>query len=67
MNFINFEWLKGKKTYIVVAFTVIAIFLENYVGIDLPGFQPSADWVNDVLALLGIGTLRAGVSKVQAK
>jgi len=52
-------WLKGKKTYFVVAVGVIAN------GLFAMGLIP-AEWlpyVNTILGFLGLAALRAGVQK----
>jgi len=51
-----FKWLKGKKTYLVVAATFILG------GLSACGV-PIAPWVYPLLAAAGLGTLRAGVEK----
>lgn len=53
------EWLKGKKTYIVVAVGVIVNGLISMGYID----ESMREVVNSILAFLGLGTLRAGVEK----
>ena len=55
------EWLEGKKTYIVA----ILGALYN-VGIAFAWWTPDDQYViliNSVLAALGVGFLRAGVTK----
>jgi hypothetical protein len=56
------EALKGKKTYIVAGIGALALVAVNVLGIPIPGLAPSPDWVAQLLGLLGLGTLRAGVS-----
>lgn len=58
------DFLSGKKTYIVVATSLVLIALEVGLKIDIPGYTPGADWVGDVLTLLGIGALRDGIDKI---
>ena len=54
-------WLKGKKTYFLVAFGVAALIVQAITGdISLMEFV-SSDAVLQLAGLLGIGTLRAGV------
>ena len=53
------EWLQGKKTYIV-AFGVIVAAAVGF----LTGELTLQAAINQVLAGLGLGALRAGVSKV---
>ena len=50
------EWLSGKKTYISAI--IIAVFgILSAFGIVIP------EWVYALLAAIGLGSLRAGVSK----
>lgn len=55
--------LEGKKTYIVAGITVVLVLLEKFAGIDVPGFTVGDDWLSVIIAALGLGTLRAGVTK----
>lgn len=57
------ETLAGKKTYIIVGISVLAILAEKVAGIDIPGFEVGEDWLGNLLTMLGLGTLRAGVAK----
>jgi hypothetical protein len=52
--------LEGKKTYIVVIVAIIFNTLVQYGYVDASYQQ----YVNIVLSALGLGTLRAGISKV---
>lgn len=55
------EWLKGKKTYILVILGVIALLVQFLVGdISFMEFVGSPQFV-ELIGLLGIGTLRAGI------
>lgn len=56
------EALKGKKTYLVVAIFLICVAIEKFAGIDIPGFAVDNNWLEMTLAMLGIGTLRAGIA-----
>jgi hypothetical protein len=52
-------FLEGKKTYIVV---IVAIIFNTLVQLDY--IDPSyVEYVNILLAALGLGSLRAGISK----
>lgn len=55
--------LSGKKTYIIVAIFMLSIAAEKALGFDIPGFDPGTDWLDQVLMMLGLGTLRAGIAK----
>lgn len=61
MEFI--ELLKGKKTYILVGVVIVLVICESILGIDIPGVEITNP-LDYILAALGLGTLRAGVSKV---
>jgi hypothetical protein len=52
--------LEGKKTYIVI---VVAIVFNTLVQLGYVDYS-YVEYVNIVLAALGLGALRAGVSKV---
>ena len=55
------EWLKGKKTYFLVAFGVLALLVQFLTG-DISFMQfLSSDSFVQLLELLGLGALRAGV------
>lgn len=57
------EWLQGKKTYIVSALMVLASLVQLVTGdLSITQFFSSPDLMF-LLGGLGIGTLRAGVSK----
>ena len=49
------KWLKGKKTYLVMAVTFVLGGLSTC-GVEVP------TWVYGVLAGAGLGSLRAGVA-----
>jgi hypothetical protein len=55
--------LAGKKTYTIVIVMVALVIIEKGLGIDIPNYDPGADWFNDILTAAGIGTLRAGIAK----
>lgn len=56
------ENLKGKKTYIVVGTFLACVAIEKLGGIDIPGFAVEGNWLEMTLAMLGLGTLRAGMA-----
>ena len=61
------NWLKGKKTYFLVAFGILMTLVEALTGdITFMEFLTSG-YMTQLLELLGIGGLRAGVSKVLTK
>lgn len=55
--------LDGKKTYLIALFILLGVAVEKLGGIDIPGFDPGQDWLGYVLGAIGLGTLRAGVTK----
>lgn len=54
--------LSGFKTYIVVAAMILCIAAEVFLGFDIPGYEPGADWLGDLLTAAGLGTLRHGIA-----
>lgn len=53
------DFLKGKKTYIVV---IVGVLANGAIAMGL--IDPKyLEIINTVLAFLGLGTLRAGISK----
>jgi hypothetical protein len=57
------EYLKGKKTYVIVAVLVLLVIIEKFLGIDIPGFDVSGNWLEVILGAAGLGTIRAGIAK----
>lgn len=55
--------LAGKKTYIVAAAIIALVLIEKVAGIDVPGYDAGPDWFGEVLAALGLTTLRAAIAK----
>ena len=55
--------IDGKKTYIVAFVVIVLVILEKFLGIDIPGYDVGQDWMEHVLAALGLSALRAGVQK----
>jgi hypothetical protein len=51
----------GYRTYIIAAVLVLVIVVEKGLGIDVPGVDVGSDWLTQILAALGLGTLRAGI------
>lgn len=54
--------LNGYKTYIVAALVVAIALVEGILGMDIPGAEMQADWLNYVVAALGLGALRNSIS-----
>lgn len=55
--------INGYKTYGIVAFGLIAVFLEVGLGWDVPGVEVDpSNWMEYVIGLLGAATLRHGIS-----
>lgn len=57
------ELLKGHKTYIIAGIVIIIVVCENMLGIDIPGIDTTANPGDYIASALGLGALRAGVSK----
>lgn len=61
------EWLKGKKTYILVALGVLTLVVQFLSG-DISFIEfVTSESVITLIELLGIGTLRAGVAAATKK
>ena len=59
------EWFKGKKTYILVGLGVLTVLTQTLAGdISFVEFFSSPE-LKELIMLLGIGTLRAGVKNGQ--
>jgi hypothetical protein len=59
-------WFSGKKTYFIVILGVLVVLVHFLSGdLTLMQFIASDEFVK-LLELLGLGTIRAGVSKIQA-
>lgn len=52
----------GYRTYIVAVMLVLGVVAERFLGVDIPGFDVADNWLEMVLAALGLGTLRAGIA-----
>lgn len=52
----------GYRTYIIAAVLILVVVVEKGLGFDVPGIDVGSDWLSHVLAALGLGTLRAGLS-----
>lgn len=59
------EKLQGKKTYVIAAMVVLIGIVEGFLGFDIPGVEVGEDALAFILNGLGLGTLRAGVSKLE--
>lgn len=62
------EWLKGKKTYLVAILAIINIVYAFVTG-EFGAIGDMSSWGelwNNVAPYFGLGTLRAGVSKITA-
>ena len=58
------KWLKGKKTYLLVGLGVATVLINALTG-DISFMQAiTSDSVIQLIELLGLGTIRAGVSKL---
>ena len=54
---------QGYRTYIIVAVFLLCTAVEKLLGVDIPGFDPGQNWLETVLAALGLGSLRAALGK----
>ena len=52
----------GYRTYIIAAVLMLVVVVEKGLGFDVPRIDVGTDWLSHVLAALGLGTLRAGLS-----
>ncbi|MCA3647231.1 MAG: hypothetical protein INF17_13135 [Methylobacterium sp.] len=52
----------GDRTYIIAAVLVLVVVVEKGLGIDVSGVDVGPDWLTHLLAALGLGTLRAGIT-----
>lgn len=57
------DWLRGKKTYVIATLMVLTSIVKLAVGDMTFAEFFSGNDVNTLLEGLGIGTLRAGISK----
>jgi len=61
MSFIT-SFAAGYRTYIIAAVLIICTLAEKVLGIDIPGVDVGQNWLETILAALGLGTLRAGIA-----
>ena len=55
----------GYRTYVIAAVlvaVVVVVVVEKGLGIDVPGVDIGSNWLTQILAALGLGTLRAGIT-----
>ncbi len=52
----------GYRTYIIAAVLILVVVVEKGFGIDVPGVDVGPDLLTQILAALGLGTLRAGIA-----
>ena len=57
------SFLDGYKTYIVAGIFILGVIAEIFLGLDVPGFEPGENWVEYIMAALGLGALRNGIAK----
>lgn len=55
--------LTGYKTYIIAATLLLVVLVEKGLGIDVPGIAMGDDWLVYVMNALGLGSLRASISR----
>ncbi|GAB4225303.1 MAG: hypothetical protein Kow0032_00820 [Methyloligellaceae bacterium] len=59
------QFLDGYKTYIVTGIFILAVIAEKFLALDVPGFDPGENWLEYILAALGLGALRNGIAKAE--
>lgn len=52
----------GYRTCIIAVALVLVALVEKGLGIDVPVVDVRSEWFTHVLAALGLGTLRAGIT-----
>ena len=55
----------GYKMYIVAFSVLLVVFVEKFMGWDVPGVEVGADWMNYVWVAMGAGAWRSAVAKVE--
>ena len=60
-------WLQGKKTYLIAGLMVLVSMLRLITGDMILAEFVTSDHVNTLLGGVGLGTLRAGVSKLSVR
>lgn len=58
------EMLSGKKTYLVATIFILCVLVERFIGLDIPGFEVSNNWLELVMQMLGLSAIRAGLGKL---
>ena len=58
-----FDFMSGKKTYILAGIGVMILFARNGLGLEIPGVPADPDWIIHALAFLGLGTTRSAIAK----
>jgi hypothetical protein len=56
---------EGYRTYIISAVLILLVIVEKGLGIDIDGVEVSGDWLEQILAALGLTTLRASVANIK--
>ncbi|ABD85703.1 hypothetical protein [Rhodopseudomonas palustris] len=54
--------IEAGAAFIIAAVLVLVVVVEKGLGIDVPGVDVGSDWLTQILAALGLGTLRAGIT-----
>ena len=56
--------LSGYKMYLAAALLAAVALSEGFFGLDVPGVQLEANWIEALIGALGLGGLKAALSKV---
>jgi len=59
------KFLDGYKTYIITGVFILGVIAEKFLGLDVPGFEAGEEWLQYIMAALGLGALRNGVAKAE--
>jgi hypothetical protein len=58
------QQIDGKKTYLVAIILAAIAISEGYLGVDIPGATMQDNWLEYVLAALGLGSMRHAIAKL---
>lgn len=58
-----FAFLKGLRTYILVAIAVSVAVTEGFLGIDVPGVSLDENWLTVILGGSALAALRSAIGR----